>query len=277
MKKITFLLLLTLASTIIFAQKKEKVKGSKIVTTERKKIGSFDQIEAEDNLEIFLVKGDKSALEVETDDNLHSAVDYKLYGTVLRLNTNKEISSFKKLEVRITYTDSLKLISSKHETKINAPSGLALSNITVKTSDYSKAYLNVDSPNFSLIANDKSKVELNLKSDDASIEMSKNSELKALVTANKLKVDLYQKADATIEGTTNDMKLRLDNNASYNGQKLTSKSLNLTTESYTKCAVNTNGNLSITASGKSEVDIYGDPKIEIKKFGDDAILRKKSK
>lgn len=277
MKKITFLLLLALTSTLIFAQKKEKVKGSKIVTTERKKIGSFDQIEAEDNLEIFLVKGDKSGLEVETDDNLHAAVDYKLYGTVLRLNTNKEISSFKKLEVRITYTDSLKLISSKHETKINAPSGLALNNITVKTYDYSKAYLNVDSPNFSLIANDKSKVELNLKSDDASIEMSKNTELKALVTVNKLKIDLYQKADATIEGTTSDMKLRLDNNASYNGQKLTSKSLNLTTESYTKCAVNTNGNLSITASGKSEVDIYGDPKIEIKKFGDDAILRKKSK
>jgi len=126
-----------------------------------------------------------------------------------------------------------------------------------------------------LIANDKSKVELNLKSDDASIEMSKNSELKALVTLNKLKIDLYQKSDATIEGTVNDMKLRLDNNASYIGQKLTTKSLNLTTESYTKCSVNTNGNLSITALGKSEIEIYGDPKIELKKFGDEAVLRKK--
>ena len=135
----------------------------------------------------------------------------------------------------------------------------------------------MNTPNFILQSNDKSKVELNLKSEEAFIELSKNSEIKALISSNKLKCDMYQKSDATFEGDVNEMKLRLDNNAGYLGQKLTTKVLNLTAEGYTKCSVNTNGNLSITASGKSEVSIYGEPKIELKKFTEDATLYKKSK
>ena len=83
----------------------------------------------EDNLEVFLVKGDKNAIEIETDENLHVAINHQTYGNSLRLNTNKEISSFKKLEIRVIYTDSLKLISVKHEAKLNAVSEMELKNI----------------------------------------------------------------------------------------------------------------------------------------------------
>ncbi|MGH2664212.1 GIN domain-containing protein [Flavobacterium sp.] len=277
MKKIILLFIVILCSHFAIAQKKEKVKGSKIVTAEKHDVGLFDQIEIEDNLEVFLTKGNKSAIEVETDDNLHAAIDYKVYGSVLRLNTNKDVSGFKKLEVRITYTDSLKLIVVKHESKLNLISEMVLNNITIKTYDYSKTYANVNSPNFTLLANDKSKIELNLKGQDSFVEMSKNAEIKALISSNKLKFDMYQKSVAVIEGDINEMKLRLDNNAKYTGKNLTSKILNLTTEGYTDCSVNTNGSLSITALGKSEIYIYGEPKIELKKFGDDAVLYKKSK
>lgn len=277
MKKTTLIFIAILCSTLAIAQKKEKVKGSKIVTNEKHEIGPFDQLEVEDNLEVFLTKGDKSSIEIETDDNLQVAVDYKLYGTTLRLNTNKEISSFKKLEIRIVYTDSLKLISVKHEAKLNAISEMKLDNITVKTYDFSKTFMTVNSANFTLLANDKSKIELNLKGEDAFVELSKNATIKALISSNKLKFDMYQKSNAVIEGDVNEMKLRLDNNATYTGRNLTSKILNLTTEGYTNCSVNTNGTLSITAAGKSEVTIYGEPKIEVKKFADDATLYKKSK
>src|SRR5690349_5761123 len=118
MKKITLLFIVVLCSQFALAQKKEKVKGSKIVTIEKHDVGLFDQIEIEDNVEVFMTKGDKGGIEIETDDNLHQAIDYKIYGSVLRLNTNKEISGFKKLEIRVTYTDSLKLIMVKHEARL---------------------------------------------------------------------------------------------------------------------------------------------------------------
>ena len=275
MKKIILLIFTILLTTITFAQKKEKVKGSKIVTVVKIEITAFTEIEIEDNLEVFLVKGDKNAIEVETDENLHTAINHQTYGNSLRLNTNKEISGFKKLEIRVTYTDSLKLISVKHEAKLNAISELGLKNVTIKTYDYSKTLINANSPNFTLLANDKSKVELNLKSEDAFIEMSKNTEIKAHISSNKLKFDMYQKSEAIVDGEVTEMKLHLDNNANYDGQKLTSKMLNLTTESNTKCSIYTNGNLSIAAAGKSEISIFGEPKIDLKKFGDEAVLYKK--
>ncbi|WP_395046034.1 GIN domain-containing protein [Flavobacterium sp.] len=275
MKKTILLIFTILLTTITFAQKKEKVKGSKIVTVEKVEIAAFTEIEIEDNLEVFLVKGDKNTIEVETDENLHTAINHQTYGNSLRLNTNKDISGFKKLEIRVTYTDSLKLISVKHEAKLNAISELGLKNITIKTYDYSKTLINANAPNFTLLANDKSKVELNLKSEDAFIEMSKNAEIKAHISSNKLKFDMYQKSEAIVDGEITELKLRLDNNAIYDGQKLTSKMLSLTTESSTKCSVYTNGSLSIAAAGKSEISIFGEPKIELKKFGDEAILYKK--
>ena len=275
MKKTILLIFTILLTTITFAQKKEKVKGSKIVTVEKIEIAAFTEIEIEDNLEVFLVKGDKNTIEVETDENLHTAINHQTYGNSLRLNTNKDISGFKKLEIRVTYTDSLKLISVKHEAKLNAISELGLKNITIKTYDYSKTLINANAPNFTLLANDKSKVELNLKSEDAFIEMSKNTEIKAHISSNKLKFDMYQKSEAIVDGEITELKLRLDNNANYDGQKLTSKMLSLTTESNTKCSVYTNGSLSIAAAGKSEISIFGEPKIELKKFGDEAILYKK--
>lgn len=277
MKKITLIFIAILCSTLAIAQKKEKAKGSKIVTVEKHEIGAFDQLEIEDNLEVFLVKGDKNSIEIETDDNLHVAINHQVYGTSLRLNTNKEISGFKKLEIRVVYTDSLKLINVKHEAKLNAVSEMKLDNITIKAFDFSKTYMNVNSANFTLMANDKSKVELNLKGEDAFVEMSKNASIKALISSNKLKFDMYQKSTAVIEGDVNEMKLRLDNSSNYTGKSLTSKVLNLTTEGNTNCSVNTNGSLSISALGKSEVTIYGEPKIELKKFADDATLYKKSK
>jgi len=277
MKKITFLLITLLCTTLTFAQKKEKVKGTKILKTEKHEVEAFQEIEIEDNLEVYLIKGDKNGIEIETDDNLHSAIDFKTYGKTLRLNTNKEIAGFKKLEIRVTYTDSLKLVSVKHEANLNAISELQLKNITIKTFDYSKSSLNVNSDNFTLITNDKSKTDLNLKSQDASIEMSKNSELKALITSVKLKFDMYQKSEAKIGGDTNELKLRLDNNSKYNGNNLTSKMTNITIEGTTECGIFSNGNLTVSASGKSKLNIYGDPKIEIKKFADEAILQKKIK
>ena len=277
MKKIYLLIFVVLLSSNSFAQKKEKIKGSKIVTIVKHELEPYTEIEIEDNLEVFLIKSDKNSVEIETDENIHEVINHKIYGSTLRLNTNKDITGFKKLEVRILYTDSLKMITVRHESKLNSIKELQLANITIKTYDFSKSFLNVNTPNFILQSNDKSKVELNLKSEEAFIELSKNSEIKALISSNKLKCDMYQKSDATFEGDVNEMKLRLDNNAGYLGQKLTTKVLNLTSEGYTKCSVNTNGNLSITASGKSEVSIYGEPKIELKKFTENATLYKKSK
>ena len=76
--KISYLLVALIVTSLSFSQKKEKIKGSKIVTIAIKEINNFDNIEVGDNFEVLLVKGTKPSIEIETDDNLHEIINYEV-------------------------------------------------------------------------------------------------------------------------------------------------------------------------------------------------------
>lgn len=274
MKKYTLLFIAVLCTSISFGQKRAKISGSKVVTTEQKEIGVFENLEVEDNLEVFLVKGDKCGLEINADENLHKEINISLNGNTLRLTTAKEIVSFKKLSVTITYTNDFKMLIAKHASSITALADLQLDNITIKCFDFSKIFVNVKSKSFTLMANDKSKIELNLLSEETTIELSKNAQIKALLASGKLKFDMYQKSIAVVEGDIPEMKLRIDNSAIFTGKNLTVKNAEIICETSSVLAVNVSGKAIIEASGKSEIQFYGDGKVELKKFADNAVIKK---
>lgn len=274
MKKILFLSLL-LISPFAFSQKKEKVKGSKIVTTEIKKIESFESLEVMDNLEVFIIKGNECGLEIEADDNLHDAIDAVVTGSTLRLSTLKNPFGYKKLSIRVTYTNDFKLVVTRNEATVTALADIELDNITFKSFDYSKLFLNAKSKNFTLIMDDKSKAELNSKAENSIINLSKNTSLKALVTSTNMTFDMYQKSEASVDGEVDNSKFRLDNNANFSGKNLIVKNAELICEAYTNVSINAKNTISIDASGKSEIELYGDQKIDMKRFVDSVILRKK--
>lgn len=275
MKKYSVLMLLLLATTLTLAQKKEKIKGSKIVTITQKEIGEFESIEVSDNLEIYLDKGEKCELKIEADDNLHDIITIDLSSKTLRIYTSKTASNFKKLIVRITYNNALKMITSKDEGTINAIQEIQLNDIAIKAFDDSKLFLNVNSKDFALQLDKNSKTELNLKSEKATIQMSRNANLKAMITASDLKCDMYQKSKANVEGDVTNANIRLDNNAQLTANNLVILNVDLLAESYSKTSIKATTTIRIDAAGNSEIQLYGDPKIEMKRFMDNVILSKK--
>lgn len=276
MKKIALLFIVVLLTSISYGQKREKVKGSKIVTIEKKEIGNFENLEIEDNLEILLIKSDKCSLEIEADDNLHNEIIINSNGSTLRLTTSKDVGGFKKFLVKVFYNNDFKLLLAKHETIITATSDVELDNFTIKSFDYSKIFMNGKIKTFTIMQNDKSKSELNLKAETVTIELSKNAQLKALIASNQLKADLYQKSSAVVEGDVIDLKLRLDNSSEFTGMNLISKSAELIAEANTTTKINVVTNATIEASGKSEIQFYGDAKIELKKFTENTVIMKKT-
>lgn len=275
MKKYTTLLLVLLVSTFALAQKKEKIKGSKIVTIEQKEIGNFEAIEISDNLEVYLDRGEKCELKIEADDNLHDIITIDLTAKTLRINTSKTATNYKKLIVRITYTNELKMVTSKDESTINAIQEIQLSDITIKSFDDSKLFLNVNTKNFTLQSDNDSKTELNLKSEKATIELSKNATLKALITTTDLKFDMYQKSIANLEGDLTNANIRLDNNAKFLGNNLAIANAQLAAEGYSNCSINATATINIDATENAEIKLYGDQKIEMLRFSDNAVLSKK--
>lgn len=277
MKKNTVLFLLLLVTTLTFAQKREKIKGSKIVTTSIKEVGDFDALEVDDNIEVYLERGEKNEIKIEADDNLHDIIGMDLREKTLRLYTSKESTIFKKLSVRITYTKSLSKVITKNDAIVYAIQELQLDDIAFNSFDYSKLFLNVNAKKFSLVADDKSKSEINLKADEASLQLSKSSSIKSLVSAIKFKCDLYQKANAAIEGVAEKGSVRIDNNSVFTGTKFNIKEASFTAENNATGTVMAEISISLAIGDKAEVSLLGKPKIELTRFSEEAKLIKKIK
>ncbi|AWG21588.1 DUF2807 domain-containing protein [Flavobacterium faecale] len=277
MKKTTTILLLLLCTSLAFAQTKEKIKGSKAVTTKLENLTGFKSIEVGDNLEIYLEKGESPSLKIEADDNLHDIIATSVKDSVLYLSTTKEAYRFKKMMVYVTYTNALGLVTAKNEAMINALQELQLDTLKVKAYNEAKLFLNVNTKNFVLETNDKVRTELNLKSEKGKVILSQNSFLKALVKTENFTCDLYQKTTAEIEGNSTNAKIRLDNNGNFTGRKFSCKNIKLIAESYSNCSINAETDISISANGKSEIQLIGSPKIEMVNFADEVKLFKKTK
>jgi len=275
--KISYLLVALLVTSLSFSQKKEKIKGSKIVTIAVKEVNTFENIEVGDNFEVLLVKGTKPSIEIEADDNLHEIINYEVSGNTLKISALKDPTGFKKFTIRINYSNDLQLITARNEVTLKALADIELDKIIIKNYNTSKSFLNVKSNYFALILDDKAEAELNVKAESTNLELSKNSELKALITSPEFKLDMYQKSTALIEGTVLNGKIRLDNSSHFTAPKLIIDSLELDTEGYAKCEVNVSNTLTLAASGKSEIELWGEQKIIIKKFLNNTLLRKKEK
>lgn len=275
MKKSAVLLVLLLVAPFAFAQK-EKIKGSRNVTSAVKEIADFDNIEVEDNLDVFLQHGDKAELEIEADDNTHDAIVISSTGGTLRISTSKDVTSTKKFSVKITYTNSLKVLVAKEDTNVTALTDLKLDDFTSKLSGSAKFFANIRAKVFTLMANDKAKAELDIVSENTTVELSKTSQLKGTISAPKLKADMYQKAIATLEGDVTDLKLRLDNNTNFTGKNLAAKNADIIAEGNANVSIAVSGLAGISASGKSEIDLHGEQsKIEIRKFTESSSIRKR--
>ena len=171
MKHYTLVLLLLLSITLTFAQKKTKIKGSKIVTIEQLKINDFSSLTVEDNLEVFVERGERAELKIEADDNLQDIITVDERDNTLRIYTSKQATNYKKLIVRITYTSDLRSIITKNEATVTAIQEILLDDLTLKASDASKLFLNASVSNFMIQGNDKSKIELNLKAEKTTYVM----------------------------------------------------------------------------------------------------------
>jgi hypothetical protein len=275
MKKIfLFVCLLLVANT--YAQKEEKIKGSKIVTIERNEIESFNTLEVEQDFEVLLIKGSKANVEVEADDNLHEVITKEVIGGVLYLRKTKKIVSAKKISIRITYTDDLKIINSRNKSKITALESIKLKNLQVNGYENAELFLNAEVNAFSMNLNDKSSSELNLKADTINVILDKNAKIKALLNSKKIKFDMYQKTTATIEGDCENLQLRMDNNARFTGENLITKKLFVLAEMSSKTYVQHTENAKVEARGKAEIYFYGNGKIVLDIFEGEASIHKKT-
>ncbi len=269
--------LFLLSFSIIYSQDKEKIKGSKIVTSTPVNIGSFENIDVTDNFDIYLVKDDKSSIEIEADDNLHDVINYSVKGNLLQISSLKKVISSKKFAIRIHYTDSLLSITGRDNCKIYAQQDISLPKFTITQFDKSESFINARCVNFNLFLHDNSESELNTKGDVFNLEATKSSEIKALVICKETNIISSDKSRINIEGDADLAKIKTTGNSKLVSKKFPISTVELVAENYSNAQVNATKEIEISSSGKTEIELLGNANIHIKKFTENATLKKSDK
>ncbi|MGV6832689.1 MAG: GIN domain-containing protein [bacterium] len=274
-KKLLFVFVLIGSITATYAQKKEKIKGSKIVTIQETQINSFNRIVVGEKFEITLTEGETPSVEIEADDNLHDVIKITVADSTLYFKTTRRITTKKELKIKVTYTNALKQIETKEDGEVSSLTSVNNDEMTLVHSGSSKAFLNIKSPKFKLINSDKAKLKLNVTTKLATLELNDNSKLEALINTDSMQVDLYQRASANVEGDLIDLNVRADNSSTFTGKNLTATTGNVQADLNSDVYVQATDKLIIKALGSSEVYIYAEPEIELLKFAGTAKLHKK--
>jgi len=258
------------------AQSTEKIKGDRNVTIKQTYIDDFESIVVDGNFSIEVVYNNKPSVEIEADNNLHDVIQFGVVDGVLTFVETVRITAKKKLNIKVNYGDALQNIEVNGDGEIRSLTSMELGNVTLSTSDNSRAYLNIKASTFNYKSSGKSKTRLNLTADSTYVELSDNSKLDALIMTSSSKFDLYQRSDIAIEGSAKSALINLINSSNFNGGKFDVDNSNVNLEDNSDLTLAVNESITIASSGNSEVYLYGNPSISISKFEDTSKLQKKS-
>lgn len=271
--------LLTLSAILLFtttySQNNDKIKGSRNVTSNETPINSFNRIVVSEDFKIDLIEGTEAKVFVEADDNLHDVIVFQVADSTLRFSTSKRITTRKKISIKVSYTKALKYIETIDQGEISSLTSINLDEVILKHSGTSRAFLNIKTSKFKLINSDRAKLKLNINTRLASLELNENSKTEALIQTDTMQIDLYQRSEAKIEGDVDYLNIRADNFSNFVGKNLSANSCDVISDLNSDVYVHVIDNLGIEASGNSEIYIYENPAIALKKFTDNAKLHKK--
>ncbi len=276
-KNLLSIVLITLFTASTIAQ--DKIKGNKNVTTIETEVNSFNKIVVGEKFNISFMKNDVASIEIKTDENLHDVIRFSVTDSVLKFKTLKRITSRRALEITVRYTDVLKEIELKDNAELNSVNTVDIMGIVLKINDNARANLNLKNHSFKLVNNNDSKFSsksrLNIESKLVDLELNESSNTEALITCDTLKLDMYQRANAKIEGDIIKMIVNTINSSNFTGKNLAVNQCEIIAEDSSDFSIQALDEITIDASGSSEISIYGNPKISIQKFSGTARLYKK--
>ncbi|HKJ49087.1 MAG TPA: DUF2807 domain-containing protein [Christiangramia sp.] len=271
LKKLPFLLLIIFCS----CKAQEKIKGSRDVKTEQYDLPSFHSIQAKGEFKIGVLKGSRPMIEIKADDNLHDLIQTEVIDGTLYIKPIKEFSREKEQELKITFSDTLKDILLAGEVELESLQDLFLGDFKLETRKDAKAFLTLTAKEFNLIQNDDAKSELNITATNVIFQLNQSSEVKALVNAPVFNLDIYEKASARIDGDIQEFKVRADQSSKFDGENLTSITAELLAQGDSKVKINATDTLNVRANGKSEIEVFNEPQINLIEFKDEAVIAKK--
>jgi len=272
MKKIIFVLI-ALAPIFLMAQRKPKIKGSRVVTEVREDLPAFNAVELNDNLNIILKKSFTEGYEITADDNLIDVLKFKVEDSTLLISSFYNITAKKKLEIIINFKN-LEAITQR-DGKIEMQGILLTDKLFINTFGSSKLNVKASASYATLNMENSSKGDFNFDIDSLAVTLKNKADAKIYGSTSVNTIDMYNTTALDIEGSTDSLNLKMYKNAKFVGQKLQAATVRAELKESVTARINAFEAIELISNGNSKTYLYGDPQITILEFLDTSQLLKK--
>ncbi|RIV73804.1 GIN domain-containing protein [Flagellimonas aequoris] len=272
MKKI-LLLLFVISPLLSIAQRKPRIKGSRIVTEVSEELPPFNAIVLNDNLDIVLEKSFGPGYRIVADDNLIDILKFNVQDSTLIISSYYDVTAKKQFDITINYTD-LKAITVKDGSMVSKDI-IESDELFVDGFNHTKLDIKANAAVMDINLEDTSNGNFNVDVDSLNISMGHRAEAYVYAVNETGLVDMEDNATLAIEGTSDRIQVKLMGDAKFKGEKMEVGNLILTMENDPSAWVYAFRDLELSVKGNSKVYLYGTPQITVLEFLDTSQLIKK--
>lgn len=274
MKKLLLFFMLFSISFGAVSQKKDKIKGSRVLAKESDKLDDFHVIEVSDNLEVTIFNGNRNSYELQADDNLIDVLKFEIDDDVLKIYSTKKITSSKKIEIQVNFED-LAAVVIKDDAKLFSKNTIEFRTFSLESRDDSFFDLDIEVDSLVLNLFSNSSGKLNLKGEKASIDLGDKTQLKGNIVLDSLTMGMNEKSLAKVSGDVIDLKLDAKGSSNLKAENLKVSTANLNISNSSDISIFVSKELRLYASDKSSINLYGNPELEVDALNDQSKIVKK--
>jgi len=272
MKKVS-LLLLVLFTCVLSAQRKPKIKGSRIITEVQKELQPYNAIKLMDDLKIKLQHESVAGYNIIADDNLIDALKFEVIDSVLTIGSFYKIVSKKQLEILVNYTVLNKVILNTGSIVMDDMVGGA--NLAVHTYGDSKIQLNTNATlvGIHMEGNSEGSYSVDANSLVITLKDKVNAEIQAV--SEEISVEMSNGASSKLEGSTTRLKADLTGDIDLKAEKLQAVTVEALLQKSSGMRLQALETFNLSSRDKAKTYLYGNPVITITEFLDASELIKR--
>ena len=272
MKKLLVLVLI-LSPIISIAQRKPKIRGSRIVTEVSVELPPFNAIMLNDDLEIMVDKSFGPGYHLIADDNLIDILKFEVVDSTLVISAYYDITAKKQLEITVNYTN-LKAITLKNGS-IFTKDIIESNELFVDGFNNTKMDIKANAAVMDINLEDTSSGDFHVEVDSLNVNLNKRAQAYVYAQINAGVMDMEGNSSLALEGTSDRLQLNLLEDAKYKGETMQIGSCKLAVAGKANARVHAFGDLQINATEDASIYLYGTPKITIEEFlGTSQLIKK---
>lgn len=269
-----FFVVLFFAILNINAQKKDKIKGNKIIAKEYQELGNFNTIEISDNVEVKLTQGNSNSYNLETDKNLIEVINFKVVDDVLKIYTSKNITSSRKLLIYLTI-NNINSIVIRDDVEIETENQLKLSQLSFTAYDKAKFELDLNCENLNFDMNDNVSGKFVLNGKNAEIKVDNSASVKGVATLDSLNVKLNEKSKLNLKGEASLIILSSNGNSDFKAEDLITSNANVNISEKTEISLYVSKLITLYAKDDSVINLFGNPEMKVEGLNHNSKIIKK--